>query len=399
MFTQSNQLSINEQINFTFSDSPSKNSKISLKGKKTILNSQNKTETNENYSDEEISFDENKNSKLKYKSNNKNNNINKDEFEKEILNLKNKINELEKENITLNDNLLNKESLEKEINDFKFENKYYKEQCEDLNNQVKKLIEIKSNKIIEKKDEESLLNSEEDKNNIEMLNLEILRLKKKINENEENNVLLNSQIQKDKNENNKINEINQKLNEEKNNINKEKENLILEIEKLKNEIEDKNKCIESLNKNNEEWEDEYYKGIKKLSNIQSENEKKIENLKKIVLTKYKLIISLTDQIREYEVKCTDILNGLSEEEKDKQIELLINEVNAKRKKIFDILTFNGLIDNFEEFEKVVNQIISQFNNKNSKENVESSLKKLDFLINSYKENERKSDIEILNKLI
>ena len=89
-----------------------------------------------------------------------------------------------------------------------------------------------------------ILISEEDKNNIEMLNLEILRLKKKINENEENNVLLNSQIQKDKNENNKINEINQKLNEEKNNINKEKENLILEIEKLKNEIEDKNKCIE-----------------------------------------------------------------------------------------------------------------------------------------------------------
>ena len=244
-----------------------------------------------------------------------------------------------------------------------------------------------------------MLISDEDKNNIEMLNLEISRLKKKINENEENNFLLNSQIQKDKNENNKINEINQKLNEEKNNINKEKEDLILEIEKLKNEIEDKNKCIESLNKNNEEWEDEYYKGIKKLSNIQSENEKKIENLKKIVLTKYKLIISLTDQIREYEVKCTDILNGLSEEEKDKQIELLINEVNAKRKKIFDILTFNGLIDNFEEFEKVVNQIISQFNNKSSKENVESSLKKLDFLINSYKENERKSDIEILNKLI
>ncbi len=234
-----------------------------------------------------------------------------------------------------------------------------------------------------------MLISDEDKNNIEMLNLEISRLKKKINENEENNFLLNSQIQKDKNENNKINEINQKLNEEKNNINKEKEDLILEIEKLKNEIEDKNKCIESLNKNNEEWEDEYYKGIKKLSNIQSENEKKIENLKKIVLTKYKLIISLTDQIREYEVKCTDILNGLSEEEKDKQIELLINEVNAKRKKIFDILTFNGLINNFEEFENVVNQIISQYNNFCCKENVQNNLKKLDFLVSNYRENEKK----------
>jgi hypothetical protein len=139
--------------------------------------------------------------------------------------------------------------------------------------------------------------------------------------------------------------------------------------------------------------------IKELSIIKNENEKKIKEFKKIVLNKYKLIISLTNQIKEYEVKCTDILNNISEEEKNKQIEILINEVNSKRKQIFDILTFNGLIDNFEEFEKVVNQIISQFNNKSSKENVESSLKKLDFLINSYKENERKSDIEILNKLI
>ena len=53
-----------------------------------------------------------------------------------------------------------------------------------------------------------MLISDEDKNNIEMLNLEISRLKKKINENEENNFLLNSRIQKDKNENNKLYEIN-----------------------------------------------------------------------------------------------------------------------------------------------------------------------------------------------
>ena len=394
LLTQSNQLSINEQINFTFSDSPSKNSdmRFSVKGKKYNINTLSSTnnkeiyEINDNFSDEEISFDNNKKEKLK------NNIINKEEKE----NLNKKISELEKENLCLKENLLNKENLEKELNNLKLENKSYKEQIDDLNNQVKKLIEIKSNLILENNYED-----EEKRNLKKEQNLQIEKNKElKIIKEEKINLIEEKKDNKDNNDNKKsTNDEIEKLNEIILNEREENKKLNEEILKLKNEIKEKKECIESLNKNNEEWEDEYYKGLKNLSKIKTENEEKIENLKKIVLAKYKLIISLTDQIKEYEVKCTDILNGLSEEEKDKQLEILINEVNSKRKKIFDILTFNGLISNFEEFEKVVNQIISQFNNKSSKENVENSLKKLDFLINSYKENDRKNNIEILNKLI
>ena len=344
--------------------------------------------------DEELSFDENKKSQF-----NKNNNLKKEDFEKEIFNLKNKINDLENEKLILKEINENKENIIKEINQIKIENNYYKKQIEILNNQVKQLIEIKSDKIIDKKDEESLLISEEDKNNIEKLNLEISRLNNIINQNKENIILLNSQIQKDKIENNKTIELNKELLEEKKIISEIKENLILENKNFKNELIEKNQCIENLNNNNKEWENEYYELIKELSIIKNENEKKIKEFKKIVLNKYKLIISLTNQIKEYEVKCTDILNNISEEEKNKQIEILINEVNSKRKQIFDILTFNGLINNFEEFENVVNQIISQYNNFCCKENVQNNLKKLDFLVSNYRENEKKNNLEILNKLI
>ena len=110
--------------------------------------------------------------------------------------------------------------------------------------------------------------------------------------------------------------------------------------------------------------------------------RKIENLKEFTLQKYKLIIQLTDQIKEYESENTEIINGLSDIEKDKQIKILCNEVKVIRKRIFNILTFNDTINNFKEFENIINKLLEHFNNINSKDEIKNILSKLEFLIQS-----------------
>ena len=126
--------------------------------------------------------------------------------------------------------------------------------------------------------------------------------------------------------------------------------------------------------------------------------RKIENLKEFTLQKYKLIIQLTDQIKEYESENTEIINGLSDIEKDKQIKILCNEVKVIRKRIFNILTFNDTINNFKEFENIINKLLEHFNNINSKDEIKNILSKLEFLIQSYKENEEKNNEEIMNNI-
>ena len=126
--------------------------------------------------------------------------------------------------------------------------------------------------------------------------------------------------------------------------------------------------------------------------------RKIENLKEFTLQKYKLIIQLTDQIKEYESENTEIINGLSDIEKDKQIKILCNEVKVIRKRIFNILTFNDTINNFKEFENIINKLLEHFNNINSKDEIKNILSKLEFLIQSYKENEEKNNEEIMKNI-
>ena len=122
------------------------------------------------------------------------------------------------------------------------------------------------------------------------------------------------------------------------------------------------------------------------------------NLKEFTLQKYKLIIQLTDQIKEYESENTEIINGLSDIEKDKQIKILCNEVKVIRKRIFNILTFNDTINNFKEFENIINKLLEHFNNINSKDEIKNILSKLEFLIQSYKENEEKNNEEIMKNI-
>ena len=163
-------------------------------------------------------------------------------------------------------------------------------------------------------------------------------------------------------------------------------------------LKEKEECIEILNTNNKLWEDEYYNIIKSIAQIEFEYNRKIENLKKFTLQKYKLIVELTEQIKDYEAQSTEIINGLSDVEKDKKILILSNEVKAIRKRIFHILTFNENINNFQEFENVINTLLEKYNSSNSKDEIKNILTKLEFLIKNYKENEEQNNEKIINNI-
>ena len=236
--------------------------------------------------------------------------------------------------------------------------------------------------------------------------MEIIHLKKAI-EDEKNNIEDSKEIKnetnlktniKEKESKNKIkNKILRKLTQDppRNEIINNEDN---ELNNLKTMLKEKEECIEILNTNNKLWEDEYYNIIKSIAQIEFEYNRKIENLKKFTLQKYKLIVELTEQIKDYEAQSTEIINGLSDVEKDKKILILSNEVKAIRKRIFHILTFNENINNFQEFENVINTLLEKYNSSNSKDEIKNILSKLEFLIKNYKENEEQNNEKIINNI-
>ena len=232
---------------------------------------------------------------------------------------------------------------------------------------------------LEKTKDDEKLNKEEYKG----IKNEMLDLKEKVKEKENKNKIKNKIFRKLTQDPERNDGINSENNELKN---------------LKTMLKEKEECIEILNTNNKLWEDEYYKIIKSISQIEFAYNRKIENLKKFTLQKYKLIVELTEQIKQYESQSTEILNGLSDEEKDKKIILLSNEVKAIRKRIFHILTFNETINNFQEFENIINTLLEKYNSSNSKDEIKNILFKLEFLIKNYKENEEKNNETIMNNI-
>ena len=73
-------------------------------------------------------------------------------------------------------------------------------------------------------------------------------------------------------------------------------------------------------------------------------EDQMNNLRSLLAEKDQLLVNLSHQIKEYQSKCDNIIIGKTEESKDKQIQLLLNEVKGIRKRILSIITLNKLID-------------------------------------------------------
>ncbi len=115
----------------------------------------------------------------------------------------------------------------------------------------------------------------------------------------------------------------------------------------------------------------------------------INNLKNIIYEKEQLLLTISDQIAEYQSQCDDIIAGKSIKEKEEQIKLLINEVKAIRSKIINIITFNKRISNFDEFINCVDLIQQKNNDKNesdSNNKIKIAFEKINYLIDIYKQN-------------
>ena len=80
----------------------------------------------------------------------------------------------------------------------------------------------------------------------------------------------------------------------------------------------------------------------------------LKSLSENIKDKNNLISNLNNQIQNYQAECDLVINNQSQEDIGKQLKILINEINALRGKINDIVTFDQRISNFDEFIKIFN---------------------------------------------
>jgi hypothetical protein len=418
------------------------------------INNDNKNEKNKNIfsiSDKQyITYSSN----LKESShNNIDNNINSHkieelEKEKEIINVRNKeltqnINNIQKKYDDLtkeNDKLINKKNdLIQQVNDLN--------DLVDLSNKdlVAKILELKKVIDVLHKQIELEMNK---KNELEN---KLLKLQQKLNkqideasEREEASINTISKISKENNinNNNNINEnenipftINSEIIDNYKNqvlsLKNENNSLMKTINNLKNEVKtyklktrrpsSKNldkKMMENIKDINDEdlikditeemnkWKQEYYK-LSKINDLLKDNitkleknlgvEEEIRYLKEALAKKDELLMDLTLQIKEYQSKSDDIILGRTNKSKDKQIEILLNEVKGIRKRLLNIVTLNDRITDYEDFMNNI-KIIQGLENKSKDKNVKKAFEQLNMLIEEYKLNNEMAYNDFLVKL-
>ena len=187
-----------------------------------------------------------------------------------------------------------------------------------------------------------------------------------------------------------------------NNSNNKKE------EDIRNKLEEKEKIIKKLSKKNKELEEDFYNHSKELKYLQkyiSELEEGIgsseqmDDLRNALEDKDELIKNLSNQINQYQNKCDLILKNVSNEDKDKKIEILIKEIKVIKQKIIDLISFNGRIENYNEFVNVINLIknnINQFIDSNDELN--DAIQKLDNLMSCYQVKDDISKMKLLREI-
>ena len=182
---------------------------------------------------------------------------------------------------------------------------------------------------------------------------------------------------------------------------KKDQNYITNKDNIINNINcDNDSCINLINelkKEKEKLKKEnliYFKEIQSLNNYIMRLEKnmgvdnEINNLKLINIEQNKLIMNLSQQIKEYQSKVDNIIIGKSPEEKEEQIKILINEVKGVRKRFLSIITFEGRIKEMDELIDILNEIKEEIKeSKNSK--IKGLYEKLNELINKYQMNNDK----------
>jgi len=335
----------------------------------------------------------------------------------------------------LNKKNLKIKNLKKEVAKLKsFQSKYYNlEQENEKNkktiNELKTEINVLSlnqgnvigNKIAEKKEMKVI--NEDERDEIDFLRDQNSELKKKLIEND-------AKVKKYEEKLIKMQQnLNEKLEEEYKEHNKRKQKELSVANPMKSAIimfDDENN-----GENNDEEEDKFsisndvvkknYKDLKEEneslkeviqdlkqrikeldSNYNNESDKNNQELgneelalfNKMINEKQSIIMSLEDQLKEYQNKTNDIIAGKSDETKDKQIQMLINEINSIRTKILNDISYNNRIQNFEDFISAVEKI-NELNNEIIEPEIQDAFSKLNQLIEIYKAN----DVNLYNKLM
>ena len=347
------------------------------------------------------------------------------EMNKKIGDLMKKNEDLSKENDKLN---TKKNELIQQVNNLN--------DLIDLNNKdlVNKILELE--KVIEVLNKE--LNLENDKKLV--LENKIMKLEKNINRqidevSEREEMSIRKDSQKDNFENKETSKFSiDKEQEDKienfitqiSLLKNENSSLIKTINNLKNEIriykiklnpskktkekdkalKDDQDLIKDITEEMNKWKKEYYNLTKvndilksKLSNYEKNLgiDEEIKYLKDSLYKKDKLLMDLTLQIKEYQSKSDDIILGKTNKNKEKQIEILLNEVKGIRKRLLNIVTLNERINNFDDFIANI-ELIQKLGNKIKDKEAKKALENLKFFIDEYKLNNDMAYNQFLVKL-
>ena len=307
-------------------------------------------------------------------------------------------------NINSNINIINEYNTEdKNINEI---NKNYEQlsQSQKKKNKIKRKIDNMKSDYLAILEQKEILLKENEQYKDKIKELEIMLNNKESNINNINYILsreielniLKTNEQVDENEeiqklNNIIIQLKSQINEQEKNLKIDKEDISLQ---LNEKILEKDMIIEELTESISKLEKEYKLSLKQIESMKNQIsdlekglgiDEKMNNLQLLINQKEEQIIILTNQINEYQSKCDDIIMGNNPENKDEQIKLLLNEVKGIRNKIQDILTFEGRIDNYEEFIKLFSQLIDYLD-KNEKEEIKIICEKFNYLMENYELN-------------
>ena len=232
-----------------------------------------------------------------------------------------------------------------------------------------------------------------------------------VNKNEQNNNYINeiSSLRTEKesliktvvNLKNEIKQLKMRLKSSKNFEDKKSNNL---EEKISNS--DDEDLIKDITEEMNRWKKAYYNLSKvndylqdKISKSESEIgvEEEMKNLKELLSKKDELLMNLILQLKEYQSKCDEIIIGRTIKNKDKQIEILLNEVKAIRKRLLNFVTLNERITNFDDFMNSINTI-KELESKVKDRNIKKAFEQLDNLIEIYKLNNDMAFNDFMMKL-
>ena len=76
----------------------------------------------------------------------------------------------------------------------------------------------------------------------------------------------------------------------------------------------------------------------------------------------------------------------------------MNEVKAIRQKIIDLISFNGRIDNYQEFINVINLIKNNVNDLDDNDDLKDAFGRLNILINSFEINDDITKMKLLREI-